>query len=80
MPFILDREIDPLYREGVEEGKIEAEKQTKIKIAKSMLKQNIDIEVIIKSTELSKEEIEKLIPNHMKWHLAILKYVTIPLN
>jgi len=66
MPFILDREIDPLYREGVEEGKIEAEKQTKIKIAKSMLKQNIDIEVIIKSTELSKEEIEKLIPNHMK--------------
>jgi len=68
MPFILDREIDPLYKEGVEKGiekgKKEAEKQTKIKIAKSMLKQNIDIEVVVKSTGLSKEEIEKIMPNH----------------
>jgi len=66
MPFILDKEIDPLYKEGVEKGKIEAEKQTKIKIAKNMLKQNIDIEVVVKSTDLSKEELEKIMPNHTK--------------
>ncbi len=62
MPFILDREIDPLYREGLEKG-LEKVKEAKIVIAKALLKQNIDTEVIIKSTGLSKEEIEKLIPN-----------------
>ena len=43
-------------RKGIEEG---IEKQ-KIETAKKMLAEKIDIELIIKITELTKEEIEKL--------------------
>ena len=42
--------------EGIEEG----EKREKIKIAKKMLEERIDIEIIQKVTGLSKEEIKKL--------------------
>ena len=44
------------FEAGVEEG-IE---KNKLKIAKAMLKENIPIETIMKITELTKEEIEKL--------------------
>ena len=43
-------------RNGIKEGK----KKTQLEIAKKMIKENIDIEMIIKMTELTKEEIEKL--------------------
>lgn len=63
MPFILDREIDPLYKEGVEKGiekgKKEAEKETKIAIAKSLL-DILDDEMIAEKTALSVEEVKKL--------------------
>ncbi len=42
--------------EGKQEGKIEKQKE----IAKKMLKIGVDIEIIEKATELTKEEIEKL--------------------
>ena len=35
-------------------------KEEKMEIAKKLLKNNIDIEIIIKSTGLTKEDIEKL--------------------
>ena len=63
MPFILDREIDPLYKEGVEKGiekgKKEAEKETKLAIAKSLL-DVLDDETIAKKTALSVKEVRKL--------------------
>ena len=44
------------YREGKEEGKIEGAQE----IAKKMLAENIELDIIIKVTGLTKEEIEKL--------------------
>ena len=44
------------HKSGFEEGK----KKAKIKTAKKLLSNNIDIDVIVDSTGLSKEEIEKL--------------------
>ena len=56
MPFIIEKERDPLYKDGLKEGS----KETKISIVKALLKQKIDIDVIVKSTGLSREEIEKI--------------------
>ena len=50
----MDRNSDMYYAK--EEGKEEATKE----IAESLIKENIDIETIIKITKLSKEEIEKI--------------------
>lgn len=44
------------YDKGIEEGK----KEKSIEIAKKLLSQNIDIEIIIECTGLTKEEIKKL--------------------
>ena len=41
-------------------GQKDGKKNEKIEIAKKMKKDNIDIETIIKYTNLTKEEIEKL--------------------
>ncbi len=64
MPFILDREIDPLYQEGVEKGiergKQKAEEETKLAVAKNMLKQNLSVDTIVTVTGLSKEVVERL--------------------
>ena len=46
--------------DGIEEGKTKGAREKQIEIAKSMLKENMDIEIIIKITGLTKEEIEKL--------------------
>ena len=46
--------------DGIEEGKAKGAREKQIEIAKSMLKENMDIEIIIKITGLTKEEIEKL--------------------
>ena len=47
-------------KEGIQKGKKEGKRAEKIEIAKKMKKENADIEFIMKVTELSKEEIEKL--------------------
>ena len=47
-------------KEGVEKGKLEGIKEQNYMIAKSMKKENIDIETIKRITGLSIEEIEKL--------------------
>ena len=60
MPFIIEKERDPLYKDGLEKGVHKGSKETKIAIAKALLKQKVDIEVIVKSTGLLKEEVEKL--------------------
>ncbi len=56
MPFVLDKEIDPLYREGIEKG----QKEREVAIARELLKQKVDIKVIAKSTGLSEAEVKKL--------------------
>ena len=48
--------MDYKYTKGRKEGK----KEEKIEIAKNLLKNNISIKIIINSTGLTKEEIEKL--------------------
>ena len=47
-------------KKAYDDGKEEGQKQNKIEIAKKMLKDEVDIESIMKFTELSKEEIESL--------------------
>ncbi len=46
--------------EGLEEGRIEGEKEGKFKIAKNMLLKNLDISVIAEYTGLSEEEVKTL--------------------
>ena len=56
MPFIIEKERDPLYKDGLQKG----QKEQNISIAKSMLAQKMDIELIAKLTGLSKKEVQKL--------------------
>lgn len=46
--------------EGREEGRVEGIVEGKIQIAKKMLEKNLDIELIMETTGLTKEEIEKV--------------------
>lgn len=48
------------YDKGKEEGIEEGKKEKSIEIAKELLSQDIDIEIIIKCTGLTKEEINKI--------------------
>ena len=57
---IYDKGLDDGIEKGIQKGKEKGAKEEKIKIVKSMLKENMDIEIIIKITGLTKEEIEKL--------------------
>ena len=50
-----------LMYEAKRDGKKEGAREKQIEIAKNMLKENMDIEIIIKITRLTKEEIEKLV-------------------
>jgi predicted transposase/invertase (TIGR01784 family) len=63
MPFIIEKERDPLYKDGlqkgVEEG-LEKVKEREIAIAKKMLKQDMSIEMISKLTGLLEKEVKKL--------------------
>ena len=47
-------------KQGKKEGKIEGKKEEKIEIAKNLLKENVDLNIISKTTGLSLEELEKL--------------------
>ncbi len=49
---MIDEENKRIFRNGKKEGKLET--------AKKMLKEDVSIEFIMKVTELSKEEINKL--------------------
>ncbi len=59
-----ERGIKEGLKDGIQKGKIEGKKEgkyeQKIVIAKKMLKENIDINIITKITKLTKKEIEKL--------------------
>ena len=48
------------YIDGMTEGEAKGKAESKTEIAKNMLKENINIELISKVTGLSLEEIEKL--------------------
>ena len=48
------------YNTSIKEAREDGEKDAQIKIAKSMLKENLDVDTISKVTGLSKEEIEKI--------------------
>ena len=48
------------YDAGIEKGMETGSRKSKIEIAKSLLKNNIDINIIINSTGLTKEELNKL--------------------
>ena len=58
-------EIGQARKEGIEEGKAEGKAEGKIEekleIAKSMLKDGMNLETVMKYTGLSKEEIENLV-------------------
>ena len=62
-------------------GQKDGKKNEKIEIAKKMKKDNVDIETIIKYTNLTKEEIEKLISNNLKsgWNINRISKVNITL-
>ena len=64
MPFIIEKERDPLYKDGLqkgmEEGIEKASKEIKITIAKAMLKQKMEKAMILQLTGLSKEELKKI--------------------
>lgn len=51
---------DAIYDNGIEKGIQEGSRQEKISIAKSLLQNNVSIDIIINSTGLSKEEVEAL--------------------
>ena len=52
--------IDTALEKGREEGRAEGREQRNIEIAKKMLAAGMDIDTVIKMTDLSKSEIEKL--------------------
>ena len=53
---IVDEEAEKRMKQGVKQGL----KQGIIQVAKQMIKNNVSDEIITKSTNLSKKEIEKL--------------------
>ncbi len=51
---------EELMYEARRDGKIEGEQKAKLEVAKKMLKEKIEIDIIIRITGLSKEEIMKI--------------------
>jgi predicted transposase/invertase (TIGR01784 family) len=60
MPFIIEKERDPLYKDGLQKGVEKGQKEREISIAKKMLKQDISVEMIVKLTGLLEKEVKKL--------------------
>ncbi|MBP2071268.1 MULTISPECIES: Rpn family recombination-promoting nuclease/putative transposase [Thermoanaerobacterium] len=58
--MIIEKGIKQGIKEGMEKGIEKGEKEKSIKIAKKLLKEGMDIDRIAEITELSKEEIKKL--------------------
>ena len=63
----LECEREDAIREGLEEGLKNGMNKEKIEIAKKMIKENIDIEIIKKVTGLTNMDIEKIYANN-KWY------------
>ena len=59
---VVDEKLRLSYatRKGLEQGIAQGTKNEKIEIAKNLLKEKVDIKIIISATGLSKEEIEEL--------------------
>ncbi|MFW5800232.1 MAG: Rpn family recombination-promoting nuclease/putative transposase, partial [Spirochaetota bacterium] len=55
-----DKLIEKGRKEGIKEGEERGEKRKAIETAKKMKNDGVEINIIMKYTELSKEEIEKL--------------------
>ena len=53
-------ELKEAREKGIEQGIEKGIEQEKIEIAKELLNNNVSLDIIMKSTGLSKEEIEKL--------------------
>ncbi len=64
MPFTIEKESDPLYknglRKGIEKGREEGLEKGKTTIAKALLKKGVSIDVIIDVTGLEKDEVKAL--------------------
>jgi predicted transposase/invertase (TIGR01784 family) len=56
----LKNSLDTAREEGKEEGKIEGFLEGKIEVAKNLLKSDVAIDIIIKSTGLTEFDINKL--------------------
>ena len=56
----LKNSLDTAKEEEIIKGKIEGKIERSVEIAKSLLKSNVDIEIIIASTGLTKEQILNL--------------------
>ena len=56
----IDEENERIFNQGMRKGKREGKKETNIENAKKMKESNIDINLIVKITGLSKKEIQKL--------------------
>lgn len=52
--------VDTSREEGIEEGKIEGKIEGKMEVALALKNNNIPIDIIMNSTGLSKEEIDRL--------------------
>ena len=59
--LIWEIDYNTFIKEAREEGEEKGKKENQVKIVKSMLKENMSIDIISKVTGLSKEEIEKII-------------------
>ena len=57
---VYDKGLEAGIKQGIKEGKMEGIKEQTIVIAKKLREQNIDIDIISKTTGLTKEEIEEL--------------------
>ena len=55
-----EKGIEQGIEKGIEQGIEKGIEQEKIEIAKELLNNNVSLDIIMKSTGLSKEEIEKL--------------------
>ena len=55
------RDEHAIYAKGVDDGLEKGAREKQIEIAKKLLKAKVEIEVIIETTGLTKEEIEKLV-------------------
>jgi predicted transposase/invertase (TIGR01784 family) len=65
--MLVDYDVQKVKMEGKLEGKIEGKLEEKIEVAKNLLKEGIDISVIIKATGLPEEDVKKLKENTPYW-------------
>ncbi|MDG7057491.1 MAG: transposase, partial [Wolbachia endosymbiont of Penenirmus auritus] len=57
---ILAQKLDDATEKGIKIGKEEGRKEGKIEVAKAMLANNVDVDTIVKCTDLSISEIKEL--------------------